>query len=269
MRGNPLAAPKKKKAKPKKKEPRNEGRNGYATNSFYRDFQKRTQFNRAVSNGKGLLELKDAHGNVIASCAEKDRRPVSVSFTPELGAEIAARYATGARLLDFLGSEGFPMWDTYVRWRMRIPEFNAAMEKALKMRAESYVAELEHLGDNVDAYNSKAGRVRADILKHLASVSDPDKFGARTKVVGDRNAPIAFTVVTGVPIPEGTENGPAPLPARAERADPGGEVPALPPEGSTGCEDPGAGGSAVDLQLEHVASERVGGGGDADTKAQE
>ena len=113
--------------------------------------------------------------------------------------EIAIRFAAGERLREFLGKGFFPTYGNYIRWKSRYPDFKRMMEDAEKARAERYVAEIEHVADTVDVGNSKAAKVRLDALKHLAAVHDPDKFGNRTKLVGDKNAPITFNVMTGVP----------------------------------------------------------------------
>lgn len=129
--------------------------------------------------------------------------------------EIASRFSTGERLAHFLGKGIFPTYGTYIRWKSRYPDFKKMMEEAEKMRAERYVAEIEHVADHVDAGNSKAAKVRLDALKHLAAVHDPDRFGNRTKLVGDRNAPITFNVMTGVPDQEEL-----PIPAQVEHNPP-------------------------------------------------
>lgn len=112
--------------------------------------------------------------------------------------DIAGRYASGERLRDFLGTAPYPTYRQFLRWKANNSSFREMMEVAVKERAERYIQELEHVADNVDALNHKPAKVRAEILKHLAAVSDPEKFGARTKLVGDKNQPIAFTVVSAI-----------------------------------------------------------------------
>lgn len=131
-------------------------------------------------------------------------------YNEETAQQIANRFASGERFSEFLGKGNFPPYGQYVRWKSRYPEFRKMMEEAMRQRAERYIAELEHVADKVDNSNAKAAKVRGDILKHLAAVHDPEQYGHRTKVVGDKNQPLAFTVVTGVPPSEAkSEDGPA------------------------------------------------------------
>lgn len=134
--------------------------------------------------------------------ALSDRKPHRASYTPAAGEEFALRYAAGEDLMKLWNEPGMPGRTCYFFWKLKHPEFAEIMEAAEKVRAESYAVRLEHVSDTVDNYNSKSAKVRADILRHLAGAYNPDKFGARTKVVGDKNQPLAFTVVTGVPDPE-------------------------------------------------------------------
>lgn len=237
---------------------RNPGR-GFTTNGFYKDFQNRTGLNRAKLNEERRLEITDPDGTVVAVGGLPKRR--CIEYTETLGRAIADRFAAGENLLDFLGTEGFPLWFTYVRWRRIYPEFKKMMQESRIDRAEVYASQLEHVAELVDAGNSKAAKVRSDILKHLAAVSDPDTFGHRTKVVGDKNAPIAFTVVTGVPDPEGVEDGSSgitTIPVTG-RTIPEPTDPAVHGEGSPGSADPGPAGSPVDPDPLPVVLDGVGG----------
>lgn len=152
-------------------------------------------------------------------------------YSEVVAREIVERYASGERLISFLGSGYFPTYSSYIRWKSRYPEFKKLMDEASVTRAEHYIAELEHMGDNVSLFDTKQAKVRIDVLKHLAAVHDPDRYGNRTKVVGDKNAPIAFTVVTGVP----DQEIPVPISPQIE------ENPAIEVKGETVNEDPSGG----------------------------
>ncbi len=135
----------------------------------------------------------------FSDSANLSDRKVRIVYSLEVAKAFAARYANGENLLDLFNVPAFPSRSNYFYWKVNHEEFRRMMEVAEKIRAETYAVKLEHVADTVDASTHKQAKVRADIMRHLAGAYDPDKFGARTKITGDKNQPLAFTVVTGVP----------------------------------------------------------------------
>jgi hypothetical protein len=123
-------------------------------------------------------------------------------YDSEVAQSIADRFAAGERLPDILGKDPYPNMQCYMRWKARYKEFFNLMEEAKKLRADVHISDLEHVTDTVTENNSKAARVKSENLKHLAAVSDPERYGNRTKLVGDKDQPLAFTFNTGIVRPE-------------------------------------------------------------------
>lgn len=112
--------------------------------------------------------------------------------------DIAEHVAAGLTFKEISQLEGFPNQRIIFEWCVKDPEFRELINEARKVRAECYHDKLYELSEEVTENSSRSARVKADILKHLMSVNDRDRFGAQTKVVGDPNAPISFIVDTGI-----------------------------------------------------------------------
>ena len=80
-----------------------------------------------------------------------------------------------------------------LHWSRQHPEFKEAMAQAKKDRAEWMHGEL------LEVARTKADtKTHIEALKWSAEKDDPEKFGARTKISGDPNAPVSFIIDTGI-----------------------------------------------------------------------
>jgi hypothetical protein len=143
-------------------------------------------------NGKYLLVRGDMIADDLPDTYEL------VKHSRELCLDIAEHVAAGWTFERIAKIEGFPVEKTMFLWMLKDPEFRDMINEARKVRAESYHDKLFELSEKVKENTSRSARVKADILKHLMSVNDRDRFGAQTKVVGDPNAPVSFIVDTGI-----------------------------------------------------------------------
>lgn len=93
-----------------------------------------------------------------------------------------------------------------VRWKREDEDFKKNLEQALL--------------DSADARHDEAmeaARTRADTkteietLKWSAEVQNPEKFGKKTKISGDKNAPISFIIDTGIREPSQEEKEASPV----------------------------------------------------------
>lgn len=80
-----------------------------------------------------------------------------------------------------------------VKWKREIPSFREQFEQAQKDRAEAF-----HDKALQKAQESKRPYLEVETLKWAAEKGDQARFGNQTKIVGDKNAPIAFVLETGI-----------------------------------------------------------------------
>lgn len=86
---------------------------------------------------------------------------------------------------------------TFCHWRRENEEFRQTLEDLRKDRAELYhdkVLEVAEKGSN----DTNRDKLHVDALKWAAEKGDSEKFGAKTKITGDKNAPITFVIDTGI-----------------------------------------------------------------------
>lgn len=119
-------------------------------------------------------------------------------YIEEVALEIARLISEGETLKAICSREGFPPINIVAKWRVAVPGFKALIEEARKIRAEMFHDDLVETVEKVDESNAKSSKVKIDGLKHLAAIDDQDTYGNRTKVVGDKDAPLNFVFNTGI-----------------------------------------------------------------------
>lgn len=113
-------------------------------------------------------------------------------FSKILGDLICQRLVEGVTTLKACEEFQIP-YSLFVRWKREFPEFGEQLEQAKKDRAEAF-----HDKAIQKAQESKRPYLEVDTLKWAAEKGDQAKFGMQTKIVGDKNAPIAFVLETGI-----------------------------------------------------------------------
>ncbi len=91
-----------------------------------------------------------------------------------------------------------PPYFILCKWRKEYPEFETKLQEAFKNRAEVSHGKAIYQAEMADEDNATAQKLVVDTHKWSAGVDDPDRFGTKTKVVGDINAPITFLINTGI-----------------------------------------------------------------------
>jgi len=102
---------------------------------------------------------------------------------------------------DIVKMEGMPSRSVIARWESQNEDFAKGLLLARKARAEAYADQIAEDGEDdhgSDKDDIQARKLKLDRLKWLAAKGDPDKFGDRTKVSGDSNAPLQIVVSTGI-----------------------------------------------------------------------
>jgi hypothetical protein len=85
-------------------------------------------------------------------------------------------------------------YSVVVRWKTENNSFREQLAQAYKDRTEVHHDIILEI-----AANSRDAKTQIDALKWSTDKNNPEKFGNKTKITGDANAPVAFTILTGVP----------------------------------------------------------------------
>lgn len=85
-------------------------------------------------------------------------------------------------------------YSIYNKWRADNIDFRKRIETALRDRAEYQHDKVLEIAEE-----SREPKTRIEALKWSASVHNQEKFGTKTTLKGDANAPLTFVIQTGVP----------------------------------------------------------------------
>ena len=94
---------------------------------------------------------------------------------------------------------------TLVKWMVKYPEFEDAVNNAKRMRADTYRTTIakslfDEDGDLVqlDKEDVPGQKLNFDKLKWLAEIDNPEKYGTRVKHEGNLTMPVQIVVDTGI-----------------------------------------------------------------------
>jgi hypothetical protein len=116
-------------------------------------------------------------------------------FDPGIAAEIIRRLPFES-IRSICATEGFPSMSTVFSWAANTKEhaeFAGAYAHARMEQCEVLADDIITLADD-KSEDPNSRRVRIDARKWLLSKLRPDKYGDRTVISGDQNAPISVTV---------------------------------------------------------------------------
>jgi hypothetical protein len=189
----------------------------------------------ARTNSRGLIEIVDMHTNRVVAVQssvhdylqakwdnlikiDTPQGPVwiekgldiglaykvkAVPFSQVVADLICEAIVNGSSLKKAIGKISPDLdYATICRWKRDHPEFKLELEQAQKDRTES-----QH--DEILQIAAEKGRPSTQIeaLKWSAEKNNPEKFGNKTKIQGDPNAPVVFQINTG--IDRGAAGGPS------------------------------------------------------------
>ena len=180
----------------------------------------------ARTNSRGLIEIVDMHtGRVVCvqssvhdylqakwdnlTKVETPDGPVwiekgldlglaykvkAIPFSQVIADLICQEVVNGATVKKAIAKIGGDLdYATITRWKREHPQFKLDLDQAKKDRTEA-----QH--DEVLQIAAEKGRPSTQIeaLKWSAEKNNPEKFGNKTKVVGDKDAPVVFQINTGI-----------------------------------------------------------------------
>jgi hypothetical protein len=132
-------------------------------------------------------------------------------FNAKIASVICQHLTEGRGFQEICAMPSMPPFYILQKWRKMYKDFDDAIEQSIK--DQSYLYRDKAL-ETIKLATTKEGdtdhKAIADMYLKLAEKGNPDRFGSRTKHVGDKDAPIHFTIETGVPqkIPDARPVGP-------------------------------------------------------------
>lgn len=83
-------------------------------------------------------------------------------------------------------------------WENQYPKFRDAMKVARAAHAEVLADSALEIADRSTWQTAKADKIKVETALKLAACWDPDRYGSKTKISGDPNAPLTFLIDTGI-----------------------------------------------------------------------
>ena len=172
-------------------------------------------------------DLQDAvKKSSIVSLKEEQAIDMRFIYNEVYGHLIVEKIIEGESLAKICALPGMPSIATLAKWRARHADFDHAIDKAFELRAErAHDKIMDSVEDEgILSKEMVAGaQHKFNKLKWLAAVGNPDRYGQKTTVRGDKKAPLAvYMIDTGIrreqasedvievkPEPQEIENGQA------------------------------------------------------------
>lgn len=127
-------------------------------------------------------------------------------YTEELGYEICERIAHGESLTKICKDEHMPYVSTVYRWLIKEKSFCDIYARAREDQADTMADQIIDIGDEtpimvvtdedgkvtkrIDPAGVNRNRLRVDARKWVAAKLKPRKYGERTTIAGDKEAPL-------------------------------------------------------------------------------
>jgi hypothetical protein len=107
-------------------------------------------------------------------------------YSPFLVDLICRRIAEGETITSICREPGMPSYNTICKWRREHDEFSKAYLRARNDRAEIFFDKAIEVVENADPQRDQVAlaKVKSDVYRYAAKVSNPTDFGETTKVSG-------------------------------------------------------------------------------------
>lgn len=153
-----------------------------------------------------MVWVRDAHGKRryvpqgtdLETLASNDKGETWHKFNTIVADKIVELHMQGNSLDAISKEKGFPPVKIIYHWIQHNITFKNKIMQARQMRGFYFENKVMAEAEAVDADNYNAQRVKIDAAKWLAKVNNPDVFGEKTKISGDKDAPLTFVVDTGI-----------------------------------------------------------------------
>lgn len=181
--------------------------------------EREDRYHHFLDDSGNLMKTDILTGEVISSSHNyaaglEPGKQLDASFTNELKGRrkywtynevyrdlICNLLAQGKTFSEITKMRGFPGMSVIAQWRAGHSDFEAAIRGARKMGADFYadkIAESLEEGRTLNKDEIPAEKLYYDKLKWLAEKADPEQYGNRTTIAGDKDAPLTLIVDTGI-----------------------------------------------------------------------
>ena len=154
-----------------------------------------------VERGPNVLEYIDEDGNKIYLEAglsldlvtKAKKTPVFSQFLADLICEHYLENNSIRQACDIVGIS----YRTLSTWRREHPDFAKQLLDTRKDKAELLSDEMLDVARSTEG-DGMQKKLHVDVLKWQTERADAEKYGTKTKISGDKDAPLVFTVETGI-----------------------------------------------------------------------
>jgi transposase-like protein len=144
-----------------------------------------------------LVEIKTPEGPVFIEKGlsfDHTKKSYTQEYSSALADLICEKIVNGYTVVEAAKEYGVD-YASICRWRREKEEFRVAVAQATKDRAENFHDQAIMEARSV---NSGDKKLEVETLKWAAERGDPDKFGNKTTLRGDKDAPITWVIDTGI-----------------------------------------------------------------------
>lgn len=164
----------------------------------------------AYNENKELVEICMETGQVIEAPNRDSQHRYAYSLP--VARMVCQKLREGMTLTAIGKLPGMPSLSVIYNWRRQFPDFDEAIKLSREYAAEHLMDEIKDIIDGVEEKDDVfLASFKTRELMKLAEKHNPEKYGTRTKVVGDKNAPLQIVVDTGIynenQIEQGEEDG--------------------------------------------------------------
>lgn len=153
----------------------------------------------------GIIQRCVCESSDLTGCAIIWRMARSTEYRPEIASFICDRIANGESLRKICSDEDMPVCSTVFKWLIEQRLFSEQYARAREAQCDAFVEEIIEISDNnsgdtlITEGGAKANsewinrsRLRVDTRKWLMSKLAPKKYGDRTTLAGDPEAPLVL-----------------------------------------------------------------------------
>jgi hypothetical protein len=123
-------------------------------------------------------------------------------YTPEVAELICQRLLEGESLNSIVKDKNMPGNGTVFRWLAQREEFREKYARAREAQMDAMAEEILSIADDGSPEEHNWLKLRVDTRKWLMSKLAPKKYGDRTVLAGDKDAPLGVQLIHSVPQPD-------------------------------------------------------------------
>ncbi len=150
-----------------------------------------------------FVEIQTPHGVIkVQKGVSLDHLPINhkMPLSQTLAEVICSHIAEGMGLVKVCHLPGMPSYTTLCKWRRHHEWFATMVNDALKDRSDYIADSIVDIIDSTSVHTPEdLGVLKEKVaaLKWTAEKNHPDRYGSKTKVVGDATQPVKIVIETG------------------------------------------------------------------------